>query len=212
MGYRKFMFILPLLVMLTAGCFEQNQPLTLDTHPVIKAAEPLSIIESSEAQMPDIPEITEPNGVLILRQALALALIHNPELRAFSWDVRISEARQLQANLRPNPQLKVEVEEVDFDKNYSEDYTLGEVDSIMEDDIEVYKSMIDSESIILGCYEDGVIKSDSREEISLKENEKILKSSKDSLVAVRIRYPKSLPHRGCYCCNVTLLDGLKVVE
>ena len=112
MGYRKFMLILPLLVMLTAGCFEQNRPLSLDTHPVIKAAEPLSVIESSQAQMPDIPEITEPNGVLILRQALALALIHNPELRAFSWDVRISEARQLQASLRPNPELEVEVEEV----------------------------------------------------------------------------------------------------
>ncbi|MBW1898594.1 MAG: TolC family protein [Deltaproteobacteria bacterium] len=57
-------------------------------------------------------EIVEPTGVITLRKALALALMHNPELRAFSWDVRVSEARQLQASLWPNPKLEVEVEEV----------------------------------------------------------------------------------------------------
>jgi len=40
-----------------------------------------------------------------------LALMHNPELRVFSWDVRVSEARRLQAGLWPNPELEVEVEE-----------------------------------------------------------------------------------------------------
>jgi cobalt-zinc-cadmium efflux system outer membrane protein len=60
----------------------------------------------------DVPEITEPTGVITLRQALALALMHNPELKAFSWDVRTSEARQLQSSLWPNPALEVEVEEI----------------------------------------------------------------------------------------------------
>ena len=59
-----------------------------------------------------VPEIAEPTGVITLRQALALALMHNPELKAFSWDVRASQARQLQASIRPNPALEVEVEEV----------------------------------------------------------------------------------------------------
>ena len=58
----------------------------------------------------DIPEITEPNGAIALREALALALMHNPELRAFSWEVRASEARTLQASLLPNPEIEVEVE------------------------------------------------------------------------------------------------------
>lgn len=57
-------------------------------------------------------EIAEPNGVITLRQALALALMRNPELRAFSWATRASEARKLQASLWPNPELEVEVEDV----------------------------------------------------------------------------------------------------
>jgi cobalt-zinc-cadmium efflux system outer membrane protein len=60
----------------------------------------------------DIPEIAEPTGVITLREALALALMHNPELKAFSWDIRAAEARQLQARLWPNPKLAVEVEEM----------------------------------------------------------------------------------------------------
>ncbi len=59
----------------------------------------------------DMPEIAEPVDDITLRQALALALMHNPELRAFSWDIRASQARQLQASLWPNPSLEVEVEE-----------------------------------------------------------------------------------------------------
>jgi cobalt-zinc-cadmium efflux system outer membrane protein len=60
----------------------------------------------------DTPEIAEPNGAITLRQASALALMHNPGLAAFSWEVRASEARTLQASLLPNPEIKVEVEEV----------------------------------------------------------------------------------------------------
>ncbi len=56
--------------------------------------------------------IAEPTGVITLRKALALALMRNPELKAFSWNVRVFEARQLQASLWPNPELEVEVEEV----------------------------------------------------------------------------------------------------
>jgi len=57
-------------------------------------------------------DVVEPNDIITLRQALALALMYNPELRAFSWGVRASEARKLQAGLMPNPEIGVEVEEV----------------------------------------------------------------------------------------------------
>jgi len=60
----------------------------------------------------DTPEAPEPNGVMTLSEALAMALMHNPELRAFSWELRVSEARQLQERPLPNPELQVEVEEV----------------------------------------------------------------------------------------------------
>ncbi|MFQ5646546.1 MAG: TolC family protein [bacterium] len=49
--------------------------------------------------------LEEPTGILTLRQALALALMKNPELAVFSWDVRVGEARTLQAGLLPNPKL-----------------------------------------------------------------------------------------------------------
>ena len=51
-------------------------------------------------------------GDLTLRRALALALVHNPELKSASWQIRISEADQLQASLRPNPELGVEAEQL----------------------------------------------------------------------------------------------------
>ena len=54
----------------------------------------------------------EPAGGLVLRQALALALEKNPGLRGFAWEVRAAEARTLQASLRPNPELDVEVENI----------------------------------------------------------------------------------------------------
>jgi outer membrane protein, heavy metal efflux system len=56
--------------------------------------------------------LEEPTGALTLRQALALSLERSPELASFSWDVRIGEARMLQASLRPNPEVGVEEENV----------------------------------------------------------------------------------------------------
>lgn len=59
------------------------------------------------------PAPTEPSGALRLNQALELALLQNPELTAFSYDVRAAEALVLQAGLPQNPQLELEIEEYD---------------------------------------------------------------------------------------------------
>ena len=53
----------------------------------------------------------EPTGTIALPTALALALERSPELASFSWEVRSREARALQAGLRPNPELELEVED-----------------------------------------------------------------------------------------------------
>ena len=50
-------------------------------------------------------DVVEPAGALTLRQALALALTRNPGLAGVSYDIRISEARILQAKLLPNPEV-----------------------------------------------------------------------------------------------------------
>ncbi len=51
-----------------------------------------------------------PSGVIALRDALALALMNNPRLAAFSWEVRVREANVLQAGLLPNPEITIELE------------------------------------------------------------------------------------------------------
>jgi cobalt-zinc-cadmium efflux system outer membrane protein len=53
----------------------------------------------------------EPTGPITLPDALALALERSPALASFSWEVRAREARALQAGLRPNPELELEVED-----------------------------------------------------------------------------------------------------
>ncbi len=107
---------LSLLILLCAaglsGCVQQSNAVVLPQRRPLgrqfdtfqPSAKPMEISEAAE--------IAEPTGVITLRKALALALMHNPELKAFSWDVRVSEARQLQASLWPNPELGVEVEDV----------------------------------------------------------------------------------------------------
>lgn len=67
------------------------------------------------SHLPDKPsplpgETQEPNEVITLCQALGLALLKNPELASFSWEVRAQEARSLQASLLPNPAIGMEVE------------------------------------------------------------------------------------------------------
>jgi cobalt-zinc-cadmium efflux system outer membrane protein len=52
----------------------------------------------------------EPAGALTLADAAALAVARNPELRAFSWEVRAADARVLQAGAHPNPELALSVE------------------------------------------------------------------------------------------------------
>ncbi len=73
----------------------------------------------------------EPSGELNLNQALAQALLKNPELIAFSYDVRIAEARILQAGAFPDPTIQFEVEEYDHRGNGMDDaevsYALGQV-------------------------------------------------------------------------------------
>jgi cobalt-zinc-cadmium efflux system outer membrane protein len=54
----------------------------------------------------------EETGALSLAQALVLALERHPDLAVYSWDLRAAEARTIQARLRPNPDLSLEIEEI----------------------------------------------------------------------------------------------------
>ena len=52
----------------------------------------------------------EPTGEITLREALASALLGNPELASYSWAVRAADARALQARQVPNPEVEMELE------------------------------------------------------------------------------------------------------
>lgn len=69
-----------------------------------------AVAESGREPSPGVS--AEPEGPITVRDALAAALLRNPELSAFSWEVRAAEARRLQASLFPNPELSVEIENV----------------------------------------------------------------------------------------------------
>ena len=62
------------------------------------------------------PDINLSNRTITLRDALSLALLRNPELVAFSYEVRAREARILQAGLLPNPEIEAEVEDFGGEK------------------------------------------------------------------------------------------------
>jgi len=55
--------------------------------------------------------VREPTGTITLADALTLAVSHNPGLAAFPHELRAADARALQAGLRPNPELEIEIEE-----------------------------------------------------------------------------------------------------
>jgi cobalt-zinc-cadmium efflux system outer membrane protein len=81
------------------------------------ASEPFAGMETGRWPNPSSqPALAEhapdelPTGDITLRDALAATLLHNPRLRTRAWEPRIAEARRLQAGLRPNPELSVEVE------------------------------------------------------------------------------------------------------
>lgn len=61
-----------------------------------------------------VAEIQNPTGSIGLAEALALALVQNLDLQTYAWDIRAAEARGIQAGLRPNPELSVELENLRF--------------------------------------------------------------------------------------------------
>jgi cobalt-zinc-cadmium efflux system outer membrane protein len=107
----QYVVVLCVGVIGLTGCASHNidavwpepRPLGADT-PAFQAP------EDPTARGPVVKSIQEPTGALALRDAIALALVGNPELAAFSWNVRAQEALALQAGLRPNPELEFEME------------------------------------------------------------------------------------------------------
>ena len=111
MSKKSMIVVLLLLAVVGTGCRKAGESLVLpepaqlgsgyDTYdPVVETEN----IEEYVALSIDLKEIG-------LSRCLALALMHNPRLRAFSWNVRAREAELIQAGLTPDPELEFEVED-----------------------------------------------------------------------------------------------------
>ncbi|MGE4286924.1 MAG: TolC family protein [Phycisphaerae bacterium] len=101
--------LLCIIVILIAGCkAPETSPLRALTDEKQIVSEPLPVVNADPGQNNKI--IEEPQGTLTLEKALALTLLKNPTLKAYSYDIRAAEARTLQAGLGPNPELEVEAE------------------------------------------------------------------------------------------------------
>lgn len=98
---------------LLVGCASQQKGAALpDPRPLGSGYESISpnSVGGQRSVEPISDHFTEP---LDLNQALALSLLHNPDLEAYSLDVRAAEARMLQAGFIPNPLIEFEIEEYD---------------------------------------------------------------------------------------------------
>lgn len=113
MRNRKSILLLLLFVSLLMGCVQQHsEGMFQERSHDIPEARMEVVSEQINENGKEMVQVTEPNGILVLGDVLALTLIHNPELKVFSLETRAAQARQLQAGLWPNPKLGVEVEEV----------------------------------------------------------------------------------------------------
>lgn len=105
-----------LLVLSLAGSGCQPNPLKAPAQsssqlPIDKTVVTSANVSTEFASIEDV-SAPNPTGDLSLNDAVALAIEHGPRLEAFSLDVRVAEARAVQAGLWANPELEAEVENI----------------------------------------------------------------------------------------------------
>jgi cobalt-zinc-cadmium efflux system outer membrane protein len=96
-----------LIATAVAGCSAATSPSSRHaaTAPSRDAVVPLPSPSFATAEV-------NPTAVVGLQDAIALALLQNPELAEYSAQLRANEARVVQAGVRPNPEALVYVEDV----------------------------------------------------------------------------------------------------
>ncbi|MEJ2588932.1 MAG: TolC family protein [Deltaproteobacteria bacterium] len=105
---------------ITCGCSTVHPAKELPTRrPLGKDLPTFEASSTSPASAGSLTVVEAPKGQLTMLGAWAAALMHNPELAAFSWEVRAAEAKTLQAGLMPNPEIGLTVENVGGSGTYS---------------------------------------------------------------------------------------------
>ncbi len=104
--HRKICVLLLMIPAVSAGCRAADRSAAGEPRQILAAE-----AESPRSGEPDAAATVEPTGAIALRDVLALAISRNPELGVFPYELRAADARKLQAGLRPNPELEIEIEE-----------------------------------------------------------------------------------------------------
>ena len=120
----SLVFVMPALL---AGCtadivdngWQPMRPLGKDLTTLRPPVDPKAATQPASA--------TEPTGPLTLRYALTLAMLHSPDLAGASWEVRMAEARAIQASLPPNPEIGFDLESVASPRVVTSVLSLGQV-------------------------------------------------------------------------------------
>lgn len=99
------------IALFVAGC--ATEPRSVDWPEARMLGRDLPAYRAPQQPQPPTttPPAALPTGDITLRAALAAALLHNPTLSVYAWEVRIREARAIQASLPPNPEVELEVED-----------------------------------------------------------------------------------------------------
>ncbi len=102
-----------MMMIVFSGCAAYRTTATLpEPRPLVREFE--RAVSSVQPEKTDslAAAIQSASGVMTLSRALSLALLQNPKLATFSYEIRAAEARALQAGLYPNPEIDVELENV----------------------------------------------------------------------------------------------------
>ena len=91
---------------------------TYETTVTLPGAVPL--VQSYPVVRDTVPATDSLNvpDTLVVTDALQIALLHNPELSVYAWEIRAREADILQASLIPNPDASLEIENFAGGKDY----------------------------------------------------------------------------------------------
>ena len=121
--YLRYCYAAAIAALGMSGCAQQPVVGDMAWPPALPLGQELGVNRpppvNEAATGDERPRPPQPTGAITLRQALALALEHHPELNAYAWEVRAAEARVLQAGLRPNPELEAEFGNFAGSKDFS---------------------------------------------------------------------------------------------
>ena len=111
---RRSYVLLPCLglILMLSGCAARSIPVAAPPARPLGRDVPVYQPSLTDGGVPVVPALENPEGTISLGEAVRLALLQNPELAAFAWEIRSREARVLQAGKPPNPAIGVFVEDL----------------------------------------------------------------------------------------------------